>query len=100
MVDKKILDNAYEQAIESGLITPLATVLENYEYPNQPIIVVLPMPMALEQFANTNGKTVKTIQSQVDRGHLPSLKVGKHRYVNAPEIVLERLIEVLKRGYK
>lgn len=33
-------------------------------------------------FAESTGLTEETVRGMIDKGHLPSLKVGKHRLVN------------------
>ncbi|MCA6061682.1 helix-turn-helix domain-containing protein [Thalassolituus sp. ST750PaO-4] len=42
-------------------------------------------------FAQLTGLTEKTICGMVDRGHLPTVKIGKHRMVNVALITKEAL---------
>jgi hypothetical protein len=39
-------------------------------------------PMDQEAYAKAAGVTLATIRNQVERGLLPTIKVGKRRYIN------------------
>lgn len=42
-------------------------------------------------FSQLTGLTEETIRGMIDRGHLPTVKVGKHRMVNVALITKEAL---------
>lgn len=42
-------------------------------------------------FAQLSGLTEETIRGMVEKGHLPTVKVGKHRMVNVALITKEAL---------
>ena len=52
---------------------------------NRPLIAVPEMTM--EQYAHAVGVTTGTVEKWVERGYLPSFKLGKYRMVN----VLQRI---------
>lgn len=42
-------------------------------------------------FSQLTGLTEETIRGMIDRGHLPTVKIGKHRMVNVALITKEAL---------
>ncbi len=43
----------------------------------------IPVPeMTIEQYAEYVGVTVRTVQGWIDRGYIPTVKVGKRRLIN------------------
>lgn len=47
--------------------------------------------MTKKMFSQLTGLTEETIRGMVERGHLPTLKIGKHRMVNVALITKEAL---------
>lgn len=59
------------------------------------ITVVIQVPeMTMDQYAKLSGLTPRTIDGMIQRGHLPTVKVGKRRMVN----VALRTVECLQSG--
>lgn len=54
---------------------------------------VLSPVMTREKFAELSGLTEGVIQGMIEKGHLPSVKIGRHRLVN-----LIRLTETCVNG--
>lgn len=47
--------------------------------------------MEREKFANLVGVDIGIVNGWIDRGHLPSIKIGKHRLVNLALLAKECL---------
>ncbi len=43
------------------------------------------------KFSEMSGLTEETIRGMIERGHLPTMKIGKHRMVNVALITKEAL---------
>ncbi|MCX2834485.1 hypothetical protein [Microbulbifer thermotolerans] len=39
-----------------------------------------------EQYAIEAGLTLKTVRGQVERGHLPTIKIGRYRMINLMQL--------------
>ena len=53
---------------------------------------VNPGPLVTKKlFSQLSGLTEETIRGMIERGHLPTVKVGKHRMVNVALITKEAL---------
>ncbi|WHI46782.1 hypothetical protein [Microbulbifer sp. VAAF005] len=39
-----------------------------------------------EQYAVDAGHTLKTVRAQVDRGYLPTIKIGRYRMINLMQL--------------
>jgi len=53
---------------------------------------VNPGPLVTKRlFSQLTGLTEETIRGMIDRGHLPTVKIGKHRMVNVALITKEAL---------
>lgn len=61
-------------------VTKCTTVVNDMEEPS-PIIVYSPL-VTRERFSELSGLGEETIRGMVDKGHLPTVKVGKHRMIN------------------
>ncbi len=57
------------------------------------ITIVVP-EMTIEQYADHVGVTPRTVQNWLDRGYIPTVKVGKRRLVN----VFQRTVECAVEG--
>jgi excisionase family DNA binding protein len=53
-----------------------------------PLPVVFPV-MTKEKFAEFSGLTRGVIQGMIEKGHLPSVKIGRHRLVNVALLAME-----------
>lgn len=47
--------------------------------------------MTKARFAEISGLTEETLRGMIDRGYLPTLKVGKHRMINVARLTKECL---------
>lgn len=46
--------------------------------------------MTKEKFAELSGLAEGVIQGMIEKGHLPSIKIGRHRLVNVAKLAEER----------
>ena len=52
----------------------------------------VPMPYCTKQrFAELSGQDIGIVEAQVDRGYIPSRKIGKHRMVNLARMWVDAL---------
>jgi hypothetical protein len=52
------------------------------------------IPLAVvtkQRFAELTGQDIGVVDAQVDRGYLPSIKIGKHRMVNLARLWVDSL---------
>jgi excisionase family DNA binding protein len=49
------------------------------------------------RFSELSGLTEETLRGMIERGHLPTLKVGKHRLINLALLTKERLEQEFER---
>lgn len=65
------------------------------ERPGTPALArLLPIPiMTKEHFAELVGVEAGVIRGMLDRGHLPAIKFGRHRFVNVEALRVRRLAE-------
>lgn len=45
--------------------------------------------VSVEQFSRTCGVTVRTVEAWVIRGHVPTVKIGRHRLVNVFALIAQ-----------
>lgn len=53
-----------------------------------PLSVMFPV-MTKEKFAELSGLAEGVIQGMIEKGHLPSIKIGRHRLVNLAALAVE-----------
>ena len=64
----------------------------------KPIYPPLMVPvMTREQFALSTGLGDEVVRGLIDKGHLPSVKLGRHRLVNVALLTLESYKEVWEK---
>ena len=56
-------------------------------------IAILAPEMTIEKYAEAVGVTPRVVRSWIERGYIPSVKVGKWRLVNVAQRTLECLDE-------
>ena len=57
-----------------------------------PLSVVPPVPvMAADRFAELVGVSVGVVQGWIDKGYLPTMKIGRYRLVNVAVLTREAL---------
>lgn len=49
---------------------------------SSPLGLYVPPPMTIEQYARLQGVTEDTLNNQIKRGYVPTIKVGKRRLIN------------------
>jgi len=58
----------------------------------------LPVPiMTRERFSLLSGLGDEVVRGMLERGQLPSVKVGRHRLVNVARLMVESLSEVCEK---
>ncbi|HEX7030366.1 MAG TPA: hypothetical protein VF254_07200 [Gammaproteobacteria bacterium] len=55
--------------------------------------------MTKERFAELVGVEVGVVRGMLDRRHLPSVKIGRHRFVNVAALAARCLAEDSESGY-
>lgn len=53
--------------------------------------------MTKARFSEISGLTEETLRGMIERGHLPTLKVGKHRMINVALLTKECLDQDFER---
>lgn len=53
--------------------------------------------MTKARFSEISGLTEETLRGMIERGHLPTLKVGKHRMINVALLTKECLAQDFER---
>ena len=65
-----------------------------------PLALVLAIPvMTKERFAEMAGVEVGVVRGMLDRGHLPAIKIGRHRFVNLAALQARCLAEGGETGH-
>ena len=55
--------------------------------------VVAPVPvMAFERFAELVGVSVDVVRGWIDKGYIPTVKIGRHRLINVAVLTRESLM--------
>ena len=49
--------------------------------------------MTREQFSALSGLGEEVVRGMIEKGHLPSVKMGRHRLVNVARLTVESLVE-------
>ena len=56
-----------------------------------------PQILSMSQFGDFCGVTLRTVEAWVLRGHVPTLKIGKHRLVNVAALAAQTDLESSKK---
>ncbi len=65
--------------------------MEDIQSTSQAGVLQLGPVVTKKLFSQLTGLTEETIRGMIDRGHLPTVKIGKHRMVNVALITKEAL---------
>jgi len=49
---------------------------------HEPLVTLAVPEMTIEQYAENVGVSVRTVEGWIERGYLPSVKIGKRRLIN------------------
>lgn len=61
----------------------------------KPVMPTVNVPvMTREQFASLSGLGEDVVRGMIEKGHLPSIKIGRHRLVNIVLLTMNSLTEV------
>lgn len=64
----------------------------------KPLMPPLVVPvMTREQFASNTGLGEDVVRGLIEKGHLPSIKVGRYRLVNIARLTLDSLYEAWEK---
>lgn len=72
--------------------------MERSGTPSLALLSAVPI-MAKELFAQLTGVEVGVIRGMLDRGHLPAMKIGRHRFVNVALLQARCLAEDSETGF-
>ncbi len=65
-----------------------------------PLALLIQVPvMSKERFAKLVGVEVGVIRGMLDRGYLPAIKIGRHRFVNVAALASRCVVEDSGSGY-
>ena len=66
-----------------------------------PLALLMSVPvMTKERFAELAGVEVGVIRGMLDRGYLPAIKIGRHRFVNVAALQMRCLAEDSVTGFE
>ena len=72
--------------------------MERSGTPSLALLLAVPV-MTKERFAELVGVEVGVIRGMLDRGHLPAMKIGRHRFVNVTALQARCLAEDAESGW-
>lgn len=65
---------------------------------DQKMTIPMSVPVVTKaRFSEMSGLTEETLRGMIERGHLPTLKVGKHRMINVALLTKECLEQDFER---
>ncbi|MEW6772311.1 MAG: hypothetical protein AB1330_13185 [Bacillota bacterium] len=53
--------------------------------------------MTREQFAQFSGLGEEVVRGMAEKGHLPTVKIGRHRMINVARLTVEALLEAWEK---
>jgi len=69
-------------------------MIEEVKTPTPTLLVPV---MTREQFAFHSGLGDEVVRGMLEKGHLPSVKIGRHRLVNIARLTVESLLEAWEK---
>lgn len=64
----------------------------------KPLMPTVNVPvMTREQFASLSGLGEDVVRGMIEKGHLPSVKIGRHRMVNLVRLTMDSLNEAWEK---